>query len=260
MSVDGIDSKAPHVRLGWIVLTASTDQRGALILLASLYYHRGQVMKRFIRSSKYLKEEDSSILFDDTLLIDIDIYVSQDVLASSDISVASVDCRFPGIDQFKDDVLRILEDDYGFDVIRDIYSGKLQKGYVSNREDSVSIYFDTYFDLSRSKPAIDRLGIHNIDIPESGKVFCFIHLRFSDHDLNDEGDVLHRKFLNDNAKKYSNDKVTHIVKEESIQLPTKMLQRYYDRALEQLRSELDVRILSWLKRLTILEKCNYLRD
>lgn len=205
-------------------------------------------MKRFIRSSKYVDENSDEVLFDDTIVLEIDInWPGSAVTSSQDL----YDQRFPGVEKFRQDVLRMLEDEYHFEVIEDVYDGKRQKGHISNREDSISIYFDTYFDLSNAGQVLQRLGINHTDIPESGKVFCFIHLRFSDHELNDEGDVLHNRFVNNNAKKYAVQRgnIVFYVPEESIAISEKSLHRAYSNALEDLKDELDFRIAAWVRRL-----------
>ena len=205
-------------------------------------------MKRYIRTSKYLDESKQDYLFDDILKIDIDLDMPSLIYSSTGGQVV----RFPGIDRFREDVAHILEDEYNFVVIEDMHDGKVQKGYITNREDSISVYFDTYFDLSNAEAAFKRLGITKYDIPESGKVFCFIHLRFSDHELNDEGDVAHRKFLAENAKKYTadNDEVTHIIPDEQeVVIPESKVYRYYDEALDELRYELDLKVVTWVRRI-----------
>ncbi len=205
-------------------------------------------MKRYIRTSKYLDESKQEYLFDDILKIDIDLDMPSLICSSTGTQVV----RFPGIDQFREDVAAILEKDYNFVVIEDMHDGKLQKGYITNREDSISVYFDTYFDLSNAQPAFERLGITKYDIPESGKIFCFIHLRFSDHELNDEGDVAHRKFLADNIKKHTadNSEVTHIIPDEQeVIVPESKIYRYYDEALDELRYELDLKVVTWVRRI-----------
>lgn len=200
-------------------------------------------MKRYIRESKYLSDT-SSALFDDSIVIDIDVTFPMSNVASS----TSIN-KFPGIIQFKEDVLHILEDEYKFEVIEDTYDGKLQKGYITNREDSVSVYFDTFYDLSNADASLRRLGVSQ-SVPEPTQIFCFIHIRFSDHTLNDEGDQLHQKFLKENVDKYTKDRqdVTHVVKEENIEIDKKSLYMYYDQALEDLRDALDVRTLYWIKK------------
>lgn len=205
-------------------------------------------MKRYIRTSKYLDENSDEILFDDTILLEIDVEWPGSAVLSSDSADSQ---KFPGVEKFKEDVLHLLEDEYHFEVIEDVYDGKRQKGYISNREDSISIYFDTYFDLSEARPALERLGISYTDIAESGKVFCFIHLRFSDHELNDEGDVAHRQFINDNAKKYAvrRGNLVFYVPEESIAINERSLHQAYSNALEDLKDELDFRIAAWVRRL-----------
>ena len=198
-------------------------------------------MKRYIRTSKYLTE-DSDVLFDDSILVDIDIDLTS-IMSSNNFSM------FPGVKQFKQDVLNILENEYEFEVIEDTYDGVKQKGYISNKDNSESIYFDTYYDLSNAADALHRLGV-STSAPEYGKVFCFIHIRFSAHNLNDAGYMDHMKFVDQNSEKYTRNRsdVTHVIKDESIEVSELKLYRYYDEALEELKIDLDSRILAWVRK------------
>ena len=82
-------------------------------------------MKRYIRSNKYTTNSNKHILFDDTISITIDVDISFPISAATSSNFH----RFPGLDQFKQDVLDILQDEYNFDVIEDVYDGVLQKFY-----------------------------------------------------------------------------------------------------------------------------------
>ena len=241
--VDGINNRAPQRCFSNCLDNILTNNCGAFTVV-----DRGEIMKRHLRSSSYLTDEDD-VLFDDAIVIDVDITWPGSAVTSSEKIYSQ---RFPGIEKFKEDVLYILENDYHFEVVEDVYNGKRQKGYITNREDSISIYFDTYFDLANAGDAIQRLGITNLDVPNSGKVFCFIYLRFSDHELNDSGDVAHNAFTSNNAKKYIvlRDNVGYFVPEENIVLEEKSLYRAYTNTLEDLKDELDFRIASWVKRFT----------
>lgn len=209
-------------------------------------------MKRFIRTSKYLDEHDYTLLFDDSVFINIELdsadFTGGVIDASSDLGIY----RFPGIDQFKADVLSILEREYEFEVIEDFYDGKLQKGHISNRDDSISVYFDTYFDLAKASNPISRLGITNLRVPEESKckIACFIHIRFSDHKLNDLGDLEHRRFVKQNAEKYTQNRgdVSMVIEEENITIRPDKMQLRYNEAIEDLRTDLDFRIASWVKK------------
>lgn len=205
-------------------------------------------LRRYVTGSKHVDEDRQEFLLDDKLVLTIPVHIPESVLSSTSTSNQII--VFPGVSQFKSDVCDILETDYKFEVIEDVYEGKLQKGYVSNRPDSISVYFDTYFDLVNAEPAIKRLGITNLPAPESGKIFCYIRLRFSDHTLFDAGDVLHRQFIADNASKYVSQRegITHAIPEEEIVLPESVVYRYYNKAIEHLRSDLDFRIASWVKK------------
>ncbi len=202
--------------------------------------------KRFISASKYIDSESHDVIFDDRIVIDIEIDAPRSIITSSNQIIV----KFPGVDQFKQDALDILENEYKFIVIEDIYDGKLQKGYISNKDDSISVYFDTYFDFSNAQHVLRRMNVRSVNVPEKGQVYCFIHMRFSDHVLNDDGDSLHRKFIAENADKYTrnNPNITHVIKEDNIYLREEEVQLYYDEALEDLRDQLDSRILYWIKK------------
>lgn len=209
-------------------------------------YIGAKFMKRYIRTSQYLDESKQEYLFDDTIRINIDINLPRSIFSS----IQDVVVRFPGVEQFRVDVLDILENKYKFEVIEEMHDNKMQKGYISNREDSISLYFNTYFDLTNAGDAFKRLGITNFSVPESGKVFCFVQLRFSDHILNDEGDRAHRKFVADNIEKYTANRpdVTHIVPDQQdIEVPENLVYRYYDQALQSLEDDLDLHIIKWVK-------------
>lgn len=202
-------------------------------------------MKRYIHSNNSIKRDD--VLIEDKIYIDIEVNLDQYIAASQNIHL------FPGVDQFRQDVAEILEKEYKFEVVEDIYDGVRQKGYCSNREDSESIYFDTYFDLSNGQDALDRLGVTKTKAPDSGLVYCFIHIRFSSHTLNDAGDTAHRNFIDQNEAKYlsRNHKVTHSIKEAEIEVSESDLYRYYDRAIFALKGDLDAKILSWIYKLEL---------
>lgn len=203
---------------------------------------------RFITGSRYTENE--KLTLDDHILIDIEMHIPDSIFGSS----STLQVFFPGVDQFKEDVVNILENEYGFEVIEDVYNGIKQKGHFSDRPDSISIYFDTYFDLSKSADAIRRVGVSNLKAPQSGKVYCFIHFRFSDHMLADEGDAEHIRFIKENAKKYTSKRsdLVQIIPEEEIELPEKLVYRYYDKAIEYLKTDLDTRIVSWVRKADIL--------
>lgn len=205
----------------------------------------GRKLNRFIQASKYLDPNDESIVFDDKIVIDVEIDLPLEIFSATTDLI-----KFPGLEKFKQDVLNILENEYGFDVIEDIYDGRKQKGHLSNRKDSVSLYFDTFYDLSKTAELLKRGRIENIEPLSGYKIFCFIHFRFSDHDLHDQGDVLHRQWLKQNTAKYAANRqdLAHVEDEEIIQVNENTLYRAYEQALDDLRFEIDIRIVGWLRK------------
>lgn len=203
-------------------------------------------MKRYIRSNKYTNNSNKHILFDDTISITIDVDISFPISAATGSNFH----RFPGLDQFKQDVLDILQDEYNFDVIEDVYDGILQKGYITNREDGTSVYFNTYYDLANAGDSLKRLGVSTPYNLQPGLVFCFIHLRFSDHPLNDAGDKLHRAFIAKTTEKYMNQRPDipedHKFTDEEILVDERTMQLYYNEAIDRLKNSLDSRIIGWV--------------
>ena len=189
-------------------------------------------------SNSYLADD---ILFDDVIRVDIEF--DFDCIRNYIQSSHQFD-KFPGKEQFRQDVINLLEEKYFFDVIEDNYDGKLQKGHFSNREDSISLYIDAYLDLNH----LQRLSLDPKAKGLEGRMYCFIHIRFSDHYFPDAGDVLHREFINENAKRYDNDKVTHIMKDEEFDLDQYNLNYQYNEALDDLDANIESRITYWIKK------------
>lgn len=207
-------------------------------------------MKRWIRSST-----ETNILFEDKITLNLDLVVDE----KGHLEITSATQNFPGVEQFRKDIVEMLENEYKFEVIEDEYDGKKQKGYSSNRKDSISLYFDTYFDFANAHEVVKKAipGLAD-QVPEKGVIRCFIHLRISDHTLNDAGDVSHNEFLRENAKKYAfaDPNVTHIIREEEFEVKEQELYLTYDEALDDLRADIEGRFLTWIKKIDRLEKNN----
>lgn len=206
-----------------------------------------KIYKHYIAASDKEKFITSQVLFDDKIEITVDVFPDYSIASSTSIEFS----RFPGTEKFRLDVLDLLENKYHFEVIESLHEGKRQKGYVSNRDDSCSVYFDTYFNIANAKDALVRLGKKDIKLPENAKVYCFIHIRFSDHDLANLGDIDTKKWLKENATKYISDRndIKLVVEDENLYVSEREMQLYYNRALEELQEELDWRISRWVKRL-----------
>ena len=196
-------------------------------------------MKRYIKlSSSVAKHQDCDI--SDKIIIDIDINLPPPYLAASTSIIAGQFAKFPGVVQFKEDVARILQNEYNFEIA---------DSHISNRKDSVSVYFDTYFDIANAKDVVRKFGIKDTNIPSEGKVFCYIHIRFSDHTLSDMGDIHHRNYLKRNADKFVKERneVTHVLPEQEIELQEKDLHYYYNDAIDDLRTQLELKMVYWCK-------------
>lgn len=198
-------------------------------------------MKRLIRNNNDL----NNCTLQDKITIDVNVPFTEEFYQVSANTILASFVNYPGDEQFKRDVVDILENDFGFEVIEDNYNGKLQKGYKSNRADSLSFYFDTYFDFDK---AIES-EVVDIDVPKGTKIYCFIHIRFSDHTLPDAGDVSHRRFLRDNVNKYASKKqgITHYVDEGEVEIEEHFIYRYYDKAIDLLKTAIKSKLPYWAK-------------
>jgi len=198
-------------------------------------------MYRVVRAYTVTKDK---IEFDDSVVIDIELpNVVQEINSSESIN------KFPGKEQFLEDVLHILEDEYHFEVIEEEDEcGVVRKGHHSNRPDSISVYFDTFYDLDNAIEPMKRLGVMDLSIPQDVTVECFIHFRFSDHDLHDLSYADHRKFLADNTNKHTKDRDVLIkVDEELVTISESVLYAAYNDALDKARDTLDGRIFDWVR-------------
>ncbi len=196
---------------------------------------------RFITSSISTKYLTNDILFDDAIKVKVEIDFSE---IEDHITSSKQFNKFPGKEQFRKDVINLLEEKYLFDVIEDIYDGKLQKGHFSNRDDSLSLYVDTYLDLNKLQELSSDSKAKGLE----GKMYCFIHIRFSDHTLADAGDILHNNFIDENARKYADDRVTHVMKDEEIEVDEYDINYYYNDALDDLDANIESRISYWIKK------------
>lgn len=211
---------------------------------ASLFCQGERIMKRYIKAFT----EDEVSTFTDDLVLHLDVVFPDFVEASSN--------TYPGPEDFRKDVLDILENEYNFTVIEDIYRGKKQKGYCSNRAGSLSIYFDTYFDFKDADDPISRLGLNPSVVLPNARIYCFIHIRFSDHTLHDAGDPDHIAFITKNREKYmaKDPNVVGYIEEGEVELDEHLIYRSYKEGLEDLRAALDSKILYWLRSVKIHNK------
>lgn len=190
------------------------------------------------------------------LHVDIPLYRYQ--LKDTTIASSSSIEWFPGRDKFKDDVAKILEDEYHFQIIESEDNGKKQKGVTSNRPDSSSIYFNTLFDFSKNRDIVKKFT-RGWEVPDRGVVNCFIYLRFSDHLLNDYSDSLHRNFVRNNIEEHlsQNPNITHFIKDqEEFILDERKLYQHYSDALVELRDDIEARFVAWIKKLKRREEFN----
>ena len=196
-------------------------------------------MKIYLRSAEELTGSD--ILFEDKILIDIDISDIYDVIEPAE------HIKFPGNDAFRSGISKILKDEYKFDITPES-EGELE--YVTNRDLSESVYFNTYYELYNAGLPLERLGINSLKPPAAGKVHCFIHFRISGHILENVGDIAHIQFLDRNVEEHVKNRpdINFIQREEEIILPEYDLYFNYEKAVDELRSDLDVRIFGWVNK------------
>ena len=202
-------------------------------------------MKRYI----YSTTEQGPVELRDSIVVDF--YIDLPKVIESATSYNSVFSYFPGVEQLRIDIAEMLQDEYQFEVLTETANGKEQQGHCSNREDSISLYFNTFYNLNNAEPIFKKLGISSFTIPQDGIVKCFIHLRISDHPLNDYSDVEHREYVkkvvNENASDLPRE---NIFPDEDIRLNQSLIYRYYEQALEELRDDIELRIVGWCKAVT----------
>lgn len=212
-------------------------------------------MKRYIKPDNHINYED--VIIEDSIIIDIELPISQLIAASDTVD----NTRFPGSDEFRKRVLDILQNEYHFDVEYDDYAKDShgnpihQQGWVSNRDDSDSIYFNVFYDLSNAPYAFKRLSATPPESIDPGLVYCFILFRFSDHPSNNLGDVDYRTFVRNNKNKHMSGR-TDVVNtyEEHVKLDENLLQLHYEAALDQLRNAVDTRIMQWVRDAKLMKK------
>lgn len=198
-------------------------------------------MKKYIRNAQELGED---IIIRDSIILDIEIPY---VVASATRGWAD-NTKFPGEEQFRKDVLHILEDDYLFDVAEDDYNGILQKGWTSDRDDSDSIYFNTFYNLQNAADALKRADYHIDASNVSGKVYCYILFRVSDHQLDSQFSEEHKDSYQANLKKHTSNRDDILFhRDDTIYLDEAALQQHYQDALDELKYELDGRISAWVR-------------
>lgn len=197
-------------------------------------------MKRYIKNSFEL---GADVIHRASIIIDIDVpYTIAAATKWTDYT------RFPGAEQFRLDVLDMLVNEFKFDVMGDNYNGVTQKGWMSKHQDSDSIYFNTFYDLRNTEELFQNknYGIDPANV--SGKVFCYILFRFSDHDVDSRFDLGHRNFYEANKQNHAdsrNDVLLH--RDENIIIDEAALQQHYKDALDDLRYELENRIAGWVR-------------
>ena len=194
-------------------------------------------MKRVIIGS------DETIRFTQYITFDVEVPMPAGVYSSTE----AVTDLFPGREQFLSDAVKILEDEYHFDVVEE--GNPPKKGHLSDRSDSASVYVNAFYNLENAVEPLKRVGVTDTSIPK-GKTFiveCFIHFRFSDHELYDVGDADHNAYLNQNVKDHiANHPVSFVEKEVNVVVPEATLHRAYSEALDDMRDSLDIYIVGWV--------------
>ena len=163
------------------------------------------------------------------LLVEDFSRVNTDVQIPAYIGLCSVSREqiFPGVDVFKAEALSVLENEFHFQVVEDLYAGRKQKGYIEDRDYSVHVEFDAYYDLRNSEEVIRSWGVENLSIPETRTVYCHFCISFFD-------DVLYKHGAGNDSK----DAGTEMQE----------LNMHYDEAIDDFRLELEFKILSWVRK------------
>lgn len=195
-------------------------------------------MKRYIRAVT-----DDEIFLEDTIEIVIDI--DQDITSAKDYKLRFDE--FTTLDNLRKEIAELLIKKYKFNVLTENIDGKQQKGWVTNRKDSNSIYFNTFYDLKNAKWIASELSIPFSKISDRTKVKCFIHLSFSSHNHPDLGDVQHNRFLAKNLDRHTegvND-IDNIIKEDRIEMLESIVYAY-EKGINELEEQLKQHISIWI--------------
>ena len=191
--------------------------------------------------------QNSSPLLEDSIIIDIEVDVADLIEAAANFNTRY---KFPGVEKFKEDVIDILENEFRFSIVPDSNRNKLVKGHISNRKNSMSLYFNTIYNLADAQPIIDSQGIPNLKAPTSAPyIACFVHFRFSDHRLNPATHLKNLNYLkrNDDNVVNQHSEIQMTVPEENIVVDRNLLRNYYNKALKSLKIQLSTRVVGWVR-------------
>lgn len=203
-------------------------------------------MKIYVRSNTELE-----FFLKDSIEIDIDIYPDDEVEAAKEHKYKFD--HFPDVDNFRKELSELLSKKYRFKIMTEDIDGHMQKGWISNRNNSISVYFNTIYDLMNGKQIAKESGINFDKIRESANVLCFIHIRISDHIHPDEGYSDHRKFMHDNIETHVSNKDNYamIIKQEDITIHNN--QGEYSDMLQSIEYDIQDRIKGWIRRYNAMQ-------
>ena len=195
-------------------------------------------MKRYIKAVT-----ENEIFLEDTIEIVIDI--DQGITSAKDYKLRFD--KFTTLDNLRKEIAELLIKKYKFNVLTENIGGKQQKGWITNRKDSDSIYFNTFYDLKNAKWIASELSIPFNKIGDRTKVKCFIHLSFSGHNHPDLGDMEHRRFLEKNLNEHTEgiDDIDNIIKEDRIKMPESIVYAY-EKGISELEEQLKQHISAWI--------------
>lgn len=195
-------------------------------------------MKRYIKAVT-----DDEIFLEDT--IEIVISIDQTITSAKDYNLRFD--KYTTLDNLRKEIAELLTKKYKFNVVTEDIDGSKQKGWITNREDSNSIYFNTFYDLKNAKWIASEFSIPFDKVRTATKVKCFIHLSFSDHNHSDLGDPEHKRFIEHNFEEHTTDDVNLIIKEDRVEMPNSIITAYEEGIIE-LEYNLKQHIGDWVRR------------
>lgn len=134
-------------------------------------------------------------------------------------------------------------------MITENIDGKMQKGWTTDRNDSPSIYMNTFYDLVNAKKIAKKYGQPLDRLEGATKVMCYIHLSISDHSHYDVGDVKHREFIDDLADKHTSNRDDVVLKLTDEQLLiSEQIYNDYQAGFAELEDELVAKIRQWIRK------------
>lgn len=203
-------------------------------------------MKRWIHANT-----DSKVIFEDVLNIQVEMDLDVFNYIQSAINPDGV----YNLEAYREEVADILENEFGFEIMKETVNGKLQRGKCTNRphpsrsgspkpNESISIYFNTFYDLINSDQIAEEFGMSKKVVPH--RVNCSIFLVISDHGHSDVGYSDHNEYVREQRNNRRNENISIDVEilEDNI-IISESIYRDYEKGLQEIRESIKAKIREW---------------